>query len=173
MGEVVVQAADGRELQARPRRRDGWTGGKRASFLDHLAATANVEASCRAVGMNSSGVFKLRRRNADFAEQWDAALDTAKARLRAMLIERSMGGGAAGAAAEAAQAGEEAVPAAPPPPDTRTMDTALALTMLKLHRLPADQKGAGSPIMRRATREETDAAIVRKLKALRKRLERR
>jgi hypothetical protein len=78
-----------------------------------------------------------------------------------------------GVPAAAAEHEEEALPTAPQPPDPRTMDTALALTMLKLHRLPADQKGAGSPIMRRATREETDAAIVRKLKALRKRLERR
>ena len=168
MEEVVVQAADGRELQVRRKRKDGWTKGKRASFLDHLAATANVEASCRAVRMNSSGVFKLRRRNPDFAEQWDAALDTAKARLRGMLIERSMGVPAAAAEHE-----EEALPTAPPPPDPRTMDTALALTMLKLHHLPADQKGPGPEILRRATREETDAAILRKLKALRKRMERR
>lgn len=168
MEEVVVRPADGRELQARRTRADGWTEAKRAAFLDHLAATANVEFSCKAVAMDPSGVFRLRRRDADFAEQWDAALDTAKARLRAMLIERSMGGGAAAVHGE----GECLPDAAPPPPDARAMDTALALTVLRLHQEPIAQKRGGAH-MRRATKEETDAAIVKKLKALRKRLERR
>ena len=171
MGEVVVRPADRRELQVRRSRNDGWTEAKRAAFLDHLAATANIDLSCKAVAMDPSGVFRLRRREADFAEQWDAALDTAKARLRAMLIERSMGGGAAAAPGEG-EGAPDAPPPLPPAPDPRAMDTALALTVLRLHQEPIAQKRGGAH-MRRATKEETDAAIVRKLKALRKRLERR
>lgn len=170
MGDLVIRAADRRELQVRRGRKDGWTKATRAAFLDHLAATANVRFSCDAVGRHPAGLFSLRRRDPEFAEQWDAALDTAKARLRAMLIERSMGGGAA---AEASDDGDEESKAdGPLPPDPSTMDTALALTVLRLHELPADKKKGGAHL-RRATREETDAAILRKLKALRKRMERR
>lgn len=168
MGEGIIRAADGRALQLRAERKDGWTRAKRNAFLDHLAATANVERSCAAVGRDPSGVFKLRRRDPDFAEQWDRALDTSRARLHGMLIERSMGGPAAGAQEEAPPEDD------PPPPDPRSMDSRLAITVLKLHlETPSEKRWGGGARPRRATRESTDEAIVRKLRALRKRLERR
>lgn len=46
-------------------------------FLEALRATGNVAASCRAVGTSSSSAYNLRERDADFANDWDNALEDA------------------------------------------------------------------------------------------------
>ena len=52
----------------------GWTGEKKAVFLDHLAQSGNVRGACARVGMSREAAYRLRRRDADFARGWGAAM---------------------------------------------------------------------------------------------------
>lgn len=148
----------GRPMQVRKARKDGWTTKKRGIFLDHFAATSNVVRSAAAAGMTDHSAFALCRRDPEFAEQWLAALRTANVRLTAMLHERSEG---------PRQAPPEG---GTPVPDPSTMDTELALKLLRHHeqRL-AGVPRRGGPRPRRATEAETNAAVLKLLSALNKR----
>jgi hypothetical protein len=53
------------------------------AFLRHLRRTGNVRESARAVGVSYGTIQHRRKRHADFAQRWDAALTTAQARLLA------------------------------------------------------------------------------------------
>lgn len=46
-------------------------------FLEAMRATGNVSAACRAVDVSSSNAYNLRERDADFATEWDNALEDA------------------------------------------------------------------------------------------------
>ena len=52
----------------------GWTRHKKAVFLDHLAQHGNVRAACARVGLSRDAAYRLRRRDADFARGWGAAM---------------------------------------------------------------------------------------------------
>ena len=61
-------------LQVRKAAKGGWTPAKRAAFLEHLAATCNIAASARAVGMAPRGAHALKKRDAVFAADWAGAI---------------------------------------------------------------------------------------------------
>lgn len=69
-----------------------WTAERQSRFLTELAATANVSASARAVGMSEASVYRLRRRSAAFCEAWIVALREGYDRLEMMLLDRAMNG---------------------------------------------------------------------------------
>lgn len=144
--------------QVRPVRKDGWTATKRGAFLDHIAATCNVTAAARLVGMGPSSAHKLRRVDPEFSDQWRVALDAGFDRLQAMLIERAMG-------PLTVQIGDM------PMPDVSTMDTELAMRLVEHHRrtIAGAPKRRGGPAPSRATEEETNAALLKRLKILHKR----
>ena len=146
-------------VQRRRIRHDGWTARRRAIFLDHLAATCNVEASAKAAGPHVATVYALRRRDPDFAAQWRAALESGFDRLQAMLIERAMG-------PMVVAIGET------PVPDAAQMDTALAMQLIEHHRrtITGAKMRRGGPVQTRATEEETNAAILKRLKVLHRRM---
>lgn len=77
-------------MKERLPRANAWTPGKRARFIEALAATCNVQAACRAVGMSDSGVYALRRRDAGFRRQWRAAIAEGYARLELEMLERAL-----------------------------------------------------------------------------------
>lgn len=52
----------------------GWTARKKTVFLDHLAQHGNVRAACSRVGLSREAAYRLRRRDADFARGWGAAM---------------------------------------------------------------------------------------------------
>lgn len=56
-------------------RHDGWTPARQAAFLRELAATHNVAAAARAVGMGRQSAYKLRARlqGQPFDKAWEAA----------------------------------------------------------------------------------------------------
>jgi hypothetical protein len=56
--------------------RNGWTHGRQADFLGHLAETGSVSAACACVGMSRNSAYKLRKKPGaeSFAAAWDAAL---------------------------------------------------------------------------------------------------
>jgi hypothetical protein len=55
-------------------RRDGWTPGRQADFLGHLAETGRVAAAAAHVGMTRESAYRLRDKPGaeSFAAAWDA-----------------------------------------------------------------------------------------------------
>jgi hypothetical protein len=74
------------------KRHDGWTAVRQAAFIEALAETGCVQASCRRVGMSDSSAYRLRLREPAFTEAWDAALDVGIARLEEAAMARALGG---------------------------------------------------------------------------------
>ena len=144
--------------QVRPVRKDGWTATKRGAFLDHVAATCNVTDAARLVGMGESGAYRIRRIDPAFSELWKQAIDAGYDRLRAMLVARAMG-------PMKIEIGET------PAPDISAMDTDLALRLVEHHgrTVAGIPRKRGGPVPTRATEEETNAALLKRLKILHKR----
>lgn len=73
-------------------RRDGWSPERKTRFLDRLAATGNVRASCARVGMSRDAAYRLRRRDALFARGWAAALVQARENSIDLLADKATEG---------------------------------------------------------------------------------
>lgn len=65
---------------------------RRATFLKHLAKTANVSESARLAGIGTSALYKHRAKTPTFAEQWDVAISAALDALEQAVIERARHG---------------------------------------------------------------------------------
>ena len=61
-------------------------------FLDELTASGNVSGSARAVGVNSTTVYALRAKDADFAAAWEQALEDATDELEQEARRRAVRG---------------------------------------------------------------------------------
>lgn len=75
-------------------RHDGWTPERQAAFLRALAATHNVSAAAREVGMTRQSAYKLRARlkGEPFDLAWDAAFQSAFDALAEAAMERALKG---------------------------------------------------------------------------------
>jgi hypothetical protein len=75
-------------------RHDGWTARKQAAFLRELAATQNVSAAARAVGMTRQSAYRLRARlkGQPFDMAWDAAFYSCFDALAEQAMARAMNG---------------------------------------------------------------------------------
>lgn len=73
-------------------RHDGWTPEKRRVFLDALRDSASVTAAARAVGLSTTSAYRLRMRDAAFAERWELVLSDATDELEAILRQRAIEG---------------------------------------------------------------------------------
>ncbi|MBX9814446.1 MAG: hypothetical protein K2X76_07070 [Sphingomonas sp.] len=143
-------AASSAKPLARPVR---WTPTLKNRFLDHLAASGDVQAAAAAIGVDPATAYALHRRDAKFREAWQEAIVAGYQLLETRLIGHALAGG-----------GEALPGVAGAPP----VSTQLALQLLQLHR------GAlKAPRPAKATRppspEETDAAILKKLAAIERR----
>ena len=137
--------------------RGGFYGAARQAFLDHLAACCNVTAAAAAAGVGVSTVYDARRREPAFAQAWDEAIEAGYATLEALLIERAALGGSY-------------VPGETRVPGPETIDTWLALDLLRLSRMEkAKLKRPGAP-PRRASEKALNAAITAQLDVLARRL---
>jgi hypothetical protein len=90
--ELVVKgtrSGTGRRVQVARARIKQWTSRVERRFLAMLLATANVTASCRAVGMTPASAFGHRSRWPRFAALWDAAVTEGSLRIE---METVMGG---------------------------------------------------------------------------------
>ena len=142
--------------------RSAFTPQKRQVFLDQLAGCANVMRSAGAAGVGVTTVYDARRRDPVFAGQWDEAIEAGYATLEALLIERAaLGKDSNGGAYR---------PGATPVPGPETIDTWLALDLLRMARAPRVGPGKrnGAP-PRRASEKDTAEAILAKLEVLEKR----
>ena len=64
-----------------------WCDENEEKFLDCLAASCNVTMACEEAGVAHTTVYRQRRKRADFALKWQAALEQGYARLEMQLVE--------------------------------------------------------------------------------------
>jgi hypothetical protein len=157
MGHDDLKAKNRRLLTRRVRAHE-WTAKKRKTFLEHLAATSHVTESAAAAGMTKTGAYKLRYRDEEFRAQWAAALEQGYSRLEMMLQERASG------PCEFELDGSLIVPAA------ETMDSELALNLLKQHAARRSGKVRDGRVPGKASMAEVREEITRLLSGLNKRL---
>jgi len=164
MGAGAGGKAGGR-LQVRKAAKGGWTPAKRAAFLEHLAATCNIAASARAVGMAPRGAHALKARDAVFAADWAGAIEAAYETLEARLLAYALGEveGEAEAESEAEADGDAEA-------ELRGahFDPRVAVQALGFRRRDAAAGGRG-PSCKRATIAEVEAALVARLDAIARR----
>ncbi|MDE0879115.1 MAG: hypothetical protein OSB00_10700 [Sphingomonas bacterium] len=130
-----------------------WTAQMKDAFLDHLAATCNVCHSAAAAGVEAHAVYALRRRDPSFAAAWGEALAQGYVMLETLLVGQAMLGGG-----QSIEHGSAAI---------GPIDRELALKMMTIHQHRLSGKTAQGRAPRRiATREETDAVIKQRLKAI-------
>ena len=128
-----------------------WSRAKRAAFLDHLAGSCNVRESAAAAGVAPVNIYELRRKDARFAAEWQEALLAGYQLLETELVGYALAGG--NAAQDIAGA-------------SRRIDVDIALKLLGQHRTGLLGLRRPKPLTKRATSEETDRAILKKLDAL-------
>ena len=156
--EMRITGGKGRRVQVRKAPRGSFGAAARQVFLDHLASCCNVTASAAAAGVGVSTVYDARRREPDFAEQWADAMEAGYATLEALLLERAAKGGGGGY-----------VPGETVVPEPQTVDTWLALDLLRLSRMAkAPRKTSGAP-PRRASEKQVAESICAKLEVLARR----
>jgi hypothetical protein len=158
--DVIVLAGTNRRIQQQ-RFTKGWTQARRERFLDHVAATCNVREATEVVGLSQAGLYALRRRDPVFAEQWRMALLAGYDRLEAALVRTAI------AALDGVAVGD---------PDKivcQPVTVEQAIKLLDRHQAMIGRRGTiPRDHARRATQEETDAMLLERLKAFKRRLER-
>ena len=152
-----------------PTRTGKLTAAVQQRFLDTLAATSNVTASARAVGVSVGKLYAARETDAPFAAAWERALAIAYERLEQAMLAYAVSRFAADAidpdAADPA-AVAESLAARVSSGDVSRTDLEMAMALL--NRSP---RGDGRFTRRRtATREESEAVVREKLDLLARRL---
>ncbi|WP_264938695.1 hypothetical protein [Sphingomonas caeni] len=123
----------------------------RATFLDHLAGSCNVTAAAKAAGVSTESAYALRRREEAFAAEWHAALLAGYAVLETALLGHALG---------RSDDGTVAMPFG-------KLDFEAGLRLLAQHRATLTGKAyRGGPPLKRATRQETDMAILKKIEMI-------
>jgi len=151
-------------LQVRKAARGGWTPAKRAAFLEHLAATCNIAASARAVGMAPRGAHALKARDAVFAADWARAIEAAYETLEVRLLAYALGEGEGEAEAEAEA---EADGDAEAELRGAHFDPRVAVQALGFRKRGGAAVGAGAgTLCKRVSLAELEAVLVARLDAL-------
>ncbi len=156
-------------LQVRKAARGGWTPAKRAAFLEHLAATCNIAASARAVGMAPRGAHALKKRDAAFAADWAGAIEAAYETLEVRLLAYALGETEGEAEAESeAESEAEADGDAEAELRGAHFDPRVAVQALGFRKragVAAGGTGAGT-LRKRVSLAELEAVLVARLDAL-------
>lgn len=164
MEELIIGRQDAMPQRRKPRPAS-FTPAKRKRFLAALAATCNVALAARHAGVDKTTPYYHRIRDATFRAQWQAAIEEGYDRLEELVLLH----GGAGQPMEL-EAGDAPDADALPP-----FDFDRAMAVLKHYRGRRD----GSPLNRggrpltRVTIDETNAALLRALKAVERRIARR
>ncbi|MFA5969119.1 MAG: hypothetical protein WC816_07750 [Sphingomonas sp.] len=133
------------DVKSRKRSRNGQT---QAVFLDQLASTCSVAASAGAAGLDLAAVYRMRRHDAAFAEEWDRALTLGYQMMETLLVGHALAG--------------DGKP---------VFDIDLALKLLATRRSGATGRpvrAATVPAISEATSDETDRAILKRLAVIEK-----
>jgi hypothetical protein len=155
--ELVVRGSNGRRAQISRARLKQFTPRVEARFLSVLSRTCNVKLACAAVGMSAAAAYNHRDRWVEFARAWDEAVEDGEVSLQCALLEngiRTLDPDAEGLADE---------PALPMQP----MSVDDVIRILGQRRAGMSRKGkfVGNRRMM-ATEEETNAALLKRLKVL-------
>lgn len=132
----------------------GFDARARKLFLEHLALTSNVAASARKAGVSSSRAYALKRKNADFARDWQAALCEGFARLESELLAEALRT-ISGKVTEATL-------------KSRAQKHRLALALLAMHR--SSVRGTGKPAAKADNGAAIAARVEEKLRDMRARV---
>lgn len=146
-------------VQRRKPRVNGWTKARREAFLTELARSCNVVRAHEAAGMGSSGAYRLRQRDPEFAKQWQAALEIGYERLEAALLRRAI------EAVDAIKLDETKE-------QVEKMTVAEATALLRLHRASVERgqaSGRRQSQRRVATQQEVDAILLRRIQMAKRR----
>lgn len=159
MGDEVTVGRN-RPAYVRRQRGDALTMAKRQTFLDVVAATANVTRAAAAAGVLPQTFYRLRQRDAGFAAAWDQSMDDGYAALEAMLLERALGA-------------VEQAPGDASRADPGEFDPKLAMLLLQRRdlRSKAPSNYGRRSRCKHVPMAEVERSLLRKLKALRRRLE--
>ncbi|WP_374942557.1 hypothetical protein [Sphingomonas sp.] len=125
------------------------------AFLDCLAATCHVSRAAEAIGVELTTVYGLLRRDRGFASAWSEALALGYEMLETQVVGHALSGGGRRTITDG-DVGR-----------TGGIDIDLALTLLTTHRnamLGKPFKSGRKPLV--ATREETNASILKKLRVV-------
>lgn len=170
MSEEQISAGHGRVLQKRKKHPRGLTAARRRNFLDALAGNCNVRRSAQMTGVNVELLYANRRRDPEFAQQWQDALAIGYARLEEAVLAYSL------KSVQApdldvdldldSESGETEAIASATPGDISPEAIKMAMDIAAKHRNEARGAGFDKVGRRRATTEETDAVLRRKLDAL-------
>lgn len=128
---------------------------RRACFIEVLRRTGNVSRAAREAGLASGTVYGQRARNANFAADWDAAVNEAMDELEAELLERAKHGVEKPVFFRGAQVGS-----------VRTYSDALAMFVLRARRPQVYDRIVAVPAARSVeemTEEEAKAEVIRRL----------
>lgn len=151
----------GERVQKRRPSTNRFTANKQQRFLDALAHTCNVAVSADHADVSTVTVYQHRLRDPAFRARWQEAIAAGYDRLEGLLLEH-------GGAAQPLDPpdGERAAEA-----DPRPFDFDRALTLLRQYQARREGKPTGGA-RRNATREETNAALLRAIEGVRRRIER-
>ena len=155
--ELVVRGSGGsgggRLVQVARARLKQWTPNVEKQFLRTLAATCNVKAACKTVGMSPASAYVRRAKWKSFDERWEEALEIGYARLEMVLLENGCN------MLEVV----EVDPDAPMPP----MSVDQAIQVMGLRRRQVLKEGRGVHRRnRRRTLDEARGSIQRKIDAI-------
>lgn len=150
-GGEEIAPYQGGPAQRRKAKPQSWTKARRAAFLTELAHSCNVSRAHKAAEMGERGAYALRRRDTEFAQQWQAALELGYERLEMALLRRAL------EVLGELELDERAEP-------VEKMTVAQAIDVMNLHRRSVQQ---GRAHQRRlchvATQEETDAVLLKRI----------
>lgn len=95
--ETATLLADAPEFTPVPMarsRHDGWTPERQRMFIAALSATGTVDSAARSVGMTRMAAYNLRKRDGaeSFADAWERAIDTGRARVFDYAMDRALNG---------------------------------------------------------------------------------
>ncbi len=150
---LVIRGTNGRKVQVARAHVRQWSPQSEALFLQTLAATCNVKASCAEVGKSAASAYVRRRKWQSFADRWEEALETGYVRLELALVESACN----------TFDPPEVVHDGPMP--RVTPEQALQLLRLHRHTVRGDAKLSGR-YRRRRTLAEVQGSILRKIEAI-------
>jgi hypothetical protein len=136
-----------------------WSERREQRFLATLAETANVRRAAEAAGVSTQAIYARRLKSTAFAEAWELALDTGKARLEAMLVEAAQ-----------RRFDPDALPIGETEPQV-SVGEAIHIVKLKRSEPGRGPANGGWREPKIATPEEVEQSLVKRLKAFAKRVE--
>jgi len=146
-----ISAFQSGPVQRRRAKPVSWTAAKRKAFLTELAHSCNVTRAHKAAEMCNGSAYSVRQRDAEFARQWQAALEIGYERLDMALARRAL-----------EVLGELELDEREEPVEKMTV--AQAIEVMNLHRRSVQQgRGHQRRLCRVATQAETDAVLLKRI----------